>query len=225
MHLGEIQKSEFQPLSKDQPRSLFFKTQIKQVQISKWRQIPLNTPWQTLDSSLHRLTRSWHGFTPGLDLVTLPPLWHDNSLYTAPNRSTSTLPPLWHNNSLYTKLCRESKSCAVIMPKYAKIFNLWALELGQKQRATCSIASLTDRAWTFRSRAHPTCGHPAPRVCTLPSPINASRGLSRWHSRTQSLAQARGHRSSPWKASTTARHHCPSMAIVANPFCWTPASP
>jgi hypothetical protein len=58
MHLGEIQKSEFQPLSKDQPRSLFFKTQIKQVQISKWRQIPLNTPWQTLDSSLHRLTRS-----------------------------------------------------------------------------------------------------------------------------------------------------------------------
>jgi hypothetical protein len=90
MHLGEIQKSEFQPLSKDQPCSLFFKTQIKQVQISKWRQIPLNTLWQSLETSLHRLTRSWHGFTSGLDLVTLPPLWHDNSLYTAPNRSTST---------------------------------------------------------------------------------------------------------------------------------------
>jgi hypothetical protein len=77
MHLGgnsEIQKSEFQPLSKDQSRSLFFKTQIKEVQISKRRQIPLNTPWQTLDASLHGLTHPWHGFTSGLNLVTLPPL-------------------------------------------------------------------------------------------------------------------------------------------------------
>jgi hypothetical protein len=90
MHLGEIQKSEFQPLSKVQSRSLFFKTQIKQVQISKWRQILLNTPWQSLEISLHHLTRSWHGFTSGLNLVTLPPLWHDNSLYIAPNCSTST---------------------------------------------------------------------------------------------------------------------------------------
>jgi hypothetical protein len=90
MHLGEIQKFEFQPLSKDQSCSLFFKTQIKQAQISKWHQIHLNTPWQSLETSLHRLTRSWHGFTSGLNLVTLPPLWHDNSLYTAPNHSTST---------------------------------------------------------------------------------------------------------------------------------------
>jgi hypothetical protein len=111
------------------------------------------------------------------------------------------------------------------MPKYAKIFNLWALELGQKQRATCSIACLTGRAQTGRGSACPTHGRPAPRVCTSPSPINASRGLNRWHSRTQSLARARGHRSSPWKASTTALHHCPSTAVVASPFCWTPASP
>jgi hypothetical protein len=90
MHLEEIQKSEFQPLSKDRSRSLFFKTQIKQVQISKWRQILLNTSWQSLETSLHRLTCSWHGFTSGLNLMTLPLLWHDNSLYTAPNRSTST---------------------------------------------------------------------------------------------------------------------------------------
>jgi hypothetical protein len=93
MHLGEIQKFRnlnFSPLSKDQPRSLFFKTQIKQVKISKWCQIPLNMPWQSLETSLHHLTWFWHGFTSGLDLVTLPPLWHDNSLYTAPNRSTST---------------------------------------------------------------------------------------------------------------------------------------
>jgi hypothetical protein len=34
-----------------------------------------------------------------------------------------------------TKLCRGSKSCAAIMPKFAKIFNLWVLELGQKQKS------------------------------------------------------------------------------------------
>jgi hypothetical protein len=111
------------------------------------------------------------------------------------------------------------------MPKFAKISNLWALELGQKQRATCSIACLIGRAWTGHGSARPTHGRPAPRVCTSPSPINASRGLSRWHSRTKSPARARDHRSSPWKASTTARHLCPSTVVVASPFYWTLASP
>jgi hypothetical protein len=110
------------------------------------------------------------------------------------------------------------------MPKYAKIFNLWALELGQKQRATCSNACLTDRARTGTARP-PTRGRPAPCVCTSPSPINASRGLSCWHSCTQSLTWARDRRSSPWEASTTAHHHYPSTTVVASPFCWTPASP
>jgi hypothetical protein len=50
-----------------------------------------------------------------------------------------------------TKLCQRSKSCAAIMPKFAKIFSLWALELGQKQKATCSIACLTGRARTGRA--------------------------------------------------------------------------
>jgi hypothetical protein len=45
------------------------------------------------------------------------------------------------------------------------------------------------------------------------------RGLSRLHSRTQSPAQARDHRSSPWKVSATARHHCPSTTVVASLFC------
>jgi hypothetical protein len=54
-----------------------------------------------------------------------------------------------------TKLCRGSKSCAVIMPKFVKIFNLWALELGQKQKATCSIACLTGRARTGRGSTRP----------------------------------------------------------------------
>jgi hypothetical protein len=95
-----------------------------------------------------------------------------------------------------TKLCRGSKSCAVIMPKFAKIFNLWALELGQKQKDTCSIACLTDRARTGRGSARPARGPPALRAYVVPSPINASRGLSHWHLDTPSLARARDHRSS-----------------------------
>jgi hypothetical protein len=109
------------------------------------------------------------------------------------------------------------------MPKYAMISNLWAFELRQKQRATCSTPCQAGRARTGRGSVCPVRGRPAPRVCTLPLPINASRGLSRLHSRTQSPARARDHRSSPWKASTAARHLCPSMAIVANPSCWPPA--
>jgi hypothetical protein len=93
MHLGEIQKFRnlnFSPLPKINLVLCFFKTQIKQVQISKLCQIPLNTPWKSLNSNQFHLTQFWRSFTSGLDLVTLPPLWHDNSLYTAPNRSTST---------------------------------------------------------------------------------------------------------------------------------------
>jgi hypothetical protein len=111
------------------------------------------------------------------------------------------------------------------MPKYAKISNLWAFELGQKQRATCSTPCKAGRARTGCGNARPARGRLAPRVCTSPSPISASRGLSRWHSHTQSPARARDHRSSPWKASTTARHLHPSSAVVASPFCWPLASP
>jgi hypothetical protein len=84
--------------------------------------------------------------------------------------------------------------------------------------ATCSIACLTGQAQTGRGSARPTRGRPAPRVYTLPSPISAPRGLSRLHLSTQSLARARDHRSSPLKASATARHHCPSTAVVTNLF-------
>jgi hypothetical protein len=95
-----------------------------------------------------------------------------------------------------TKLCRGSKSCAVIMPKFAKIFNLWALELGQKQKATCSIACLTGRARTGHGSTRPTCGRLALRACVVPSPINASRDLCLLNLHTPSPARARDHRSS-----------------------------
>jgi hypothetical protein len=95
MHLGEIQnseiqKSEFQPPPKDQSCSLFFKTQIKQVQTSKLCQIPLNTPWKSLNSNQFHLTRFWCRFTSGITL------WHYHLCDTTtlctlpPNRSTST---------------------------------------------------------------------------------------------------------------------------------------
>jgi hypothetical protein len=111
------------------------------------------------------------------------------------------------------------------MPKYTKISNLWAFKLGQEQRATCSTPCQAGRARTGRGSACPARGRPASRVCSSPSPINAPRGLSCLHSRTQSSARARDHRSSPWKASTTARHHCSSTTVVASPLCWPPTLP
>jgi hypothetical protein len=45
MKNSENSEPEFRPLPKDQLCSLFFKTQIHKVQISKWRQTTLNTPW------------------------------------------------------------------------------------------------------------------------------------------------------------------------------------
>jgi hypothetical protein len=106
-------------------------------------------------------------------------------------------PKLLDFHTQTTKLCWGSKSCAVIMPKFAKIFNLWVLELGQKQKDTCSIACLTGRAQTSCGSACPTCGRPALCACAVTSPINASRGLSHWHLHTPSLTRARDHRSSP----------------------------
>jgi hypothetical protein len=124
-----------------------------------------------------------------------------------------------------TKLCRGRRSCAAIMAKFAKIFNLWALELGQKQKATCSIACLTGRARTGRGSARPARGRLAPRTRAVPSPINVSKGLSRWN---------RTPRAPPKPRITGVRREkrAPPPAIPAQarpswppPFCWTLASP
>ena len=76
MGKSEIQISEFlkfRPLSKDQLRSLFFETQSQEIQISKLCQIPLNTPWKSLNSNQIHLTRFWRSLTSGPDILTLAP--------------------------------------------------------------------------------------------------------------------------------------------------------
>jgi hypothetical protein len=219
MHLGEIQKLKnlnFSPFPKIN-RVLYF-SKLKSNK-SKY-QSGAKFPWTHCGKGWKPLSPVWH--TLGMVLPRDSTLWH---FHLCDMTTLYTLPQTLNFHTQTTKLCQGSKSCAVIMPKFAKMFNLWALELGQKQKATCSIGCLTSRARTSRDSARPARGCPSPRACALPSPINASKGLSRWHLHTQSLARARDHRSSPWKPSTAARHLCPSTTVVASPSCWTPASP
>jgi hypothetical protein len=53
---SENLESEFSPLLKVQPCSLFSKTQIHKVQIPNWRQITLGTSLKSLEDNLSRLT-------------------------------------------------------------------------------------------------------------------------------------------------------------------------
>jgi hypothetical protein len=50
------------------------------VQITKWRQNSLRTPWQSLETNPGRLTRSWHGIASGRSSQTQPSWRRDNSL-------------------------------------------------------------------------------------------------------------------------------------------------
>jgi hypothetical protein len=90
MHFGEIQKFRnlnFSPFPKIN-RVLYF-SKLKSNK-SKY-QSGAKFHWTRRGKVWKPLSTIWHA----LDMVlpqnsTLPPLWHDNSLYTAPNRSTST---------------------------------------------------------------------------------------------------------------------------------------
>jgi hypothetical protein len=169
MHLGEIQKFRnlnFSPLPKI--NLVLYFSELKSNK-SK-HQSCAKFPWTRPGKVWTQTNFIWHGF--GAVLPRDSPC--DTSTFVTRQLSVHCPKPLdFHTQT--TKLCRGSKSCAAIMPKFAKIFNLWALELGQKQEATCSIACLTGRARTGRGSARPACGRPAPRSCAVPSPINASK--------------------------------------------------
>jgi hypothetical protein len=83
------------------------------------------------------------------------------------------------------------------------------LKMTKPSEAMCSIACLTDRARTGRGSA-------CPARLRFALAFNYPRSHSRMHSRTQSPARARDHRSLPLKASATARHHCPSTTVVTS---------
>jgi hypothetical protein len=59
------------------------------VQITKWRQNILGTPWRSLGTNPGRLTRSWHGIASGRSSQTHPSWRRDNSLHRP---KTSRLP-------------------------------------------------------------------------------------------------------------------------------------
>jgi hypothetical protein len=80
----------------------------------------------------------------------------------------------------------------------------------QKQSATCSMPWQAGRARTGHGSACPRARSIRPTRLFLAPAYKCPQGLSRLPSRTLSPVRASGHRSSPRKASATARHHCPS---------------
>jgi hypothetical protein len=73
---SEIQKTKFQTFPKVQMCSLFSKTQILEVQISKWRQNTLGTLWRSLRSNPNHLTRLDTGFVSVWTVLTKQSLGH-----------------------------------------------------------------------------------------------------------------------------------------------------
>jgi hypothetical protein len=60
------------------------------VQITKWRQNILGTPWRSLGTNPARLTRSWHGIASGRSSQTHPSWRCDNSRHRPENPLVST---------------------------------------------------------------------------------------------------------------------------------------
>jgi hypothetical protein len=169
MHLGKIEKFSnlnFSPLSK-----INLVLSFSELKSNKSKhQSCAKFPWTRPGKDWTQTNFIWHGF--GAVLPRDSPC--DTATFVTRQLSVHCPKPLdFHTQT--TKLCRGSKSCAATMPKFAKIFNLWALELGQKRKATCSIACLTGRARTGRGSARPARGRPAPHASAVPSPINASK--------------------------------------------------
>jgi hypothetical protein len=71
--MGKFRILKFRTFSKDQLRSLFFKTENQEVQIPKLCQISLNTLWKILNSNQIHLTRFWRSLTLGPGILTLAP--------------------------------------------------------------------------------------------------------------------------------------------------------
>jgi hypothetical protein len=92
MHLGKIQKFSNLNFSPSQRSILFSIFQNSNQTSPKIKVVP-----NSLEHALEKFELKPISFDTvlaqfylGTHLVTLPPLWHDNSLYTTPNRSTST---------------------------------------------------------------------------------------------------------------------------------------
>jgi hypothetical protein len=81
------------------------------------------------------------------------------------------------------------------------------LKHGQKQSATCSVPCQAGRARTGRGSTCPHARSTRPARLRHALAYKCPQGLSCLPSRTLTPARASAHRSSPRKASATARHH------------------
>jgi hypothetical protein len=124
MHLGEIQKFRnlnFSPLPKINLVLCF--------QNSNQTSPNIKVVSNSLEHSLEKFELKPISFDTVLAEFYLGTQPCDTATFVTQQLSVHCPKPLdFHTQT--TKLCRGSKSCAAIMPKFAKIFNLWALELG-----------------------------------------------------------------------------------------------
>jgi hypothetical protein len=206
---SEFRILNFRTLSKDQLRSVFFKTQSQEVQISKLCQISLNTLWKILNSNQIHLTRFWHSFDLGTkhsDTGTLVTLQ-----LPVPSLKLRDV------QTQKTKQCQGNKSFTAILPKFAKICAQSALELGQRQRFHVFDRGLHPRFTPVRAPALPSA---RPRALAGPRPpvrravpIKQPRASTIPPRTLTSPAQAKDHRNSPRARRATAhRGQLPPVA-------------
>jgi hypothetical protein len=211
---SEFRILNFRTLSKDQLRSVFFKTQSQEVQISKLCQISLNTLWKILNSNQIHLTRFWHSFDLGTKhsdtgtLVTLQLPVPSLKLHDVQTQKT--------------KQCQGNKSFTAILPKFAKICAQSALELGQRQRFHVFDRGLHPRFTPVRAPAR-ACRSTA--ACAPRRAYKAAPSLD--HTSPRAHKSCPSQRSSEF-ASSTSRHRppwpAPSSRVQAAPTPWL-ASP
>jgi hypothetical protein len=205
MPYGEIQKFRklnFKPFPKVQMCSLFSKTRIHKVQISKWRQNTLGTLWRSLRSNPNRLTR--------LD-ISFVSVWTVLTELSSGHHIFSPRPYL-HSGLTHDRktLARWRDATQDPWQDMHVLVGQQAFELGQNHTSTCSIAC---------SSAWPRTGCPliarharsasVPRACTQPclrAPISTlDAQWSALHSASRLEQELQLRELSP------ARHHRPSL--------------
>jgi hypothetical protein len=156
----------------------------------------------------------WHDL--GRDLPRDSTMWH---CHIAEATTLCPWPKIARLHAQTTECSRENKSYTAILPKFANICALSALELGQKQwshvfdcgwhaRFTPVRAPAPSRA---RPHAHAGSCPPVHRVV----PIKQPQGLGRTPPHALGPAQARVRRTLPWTRRATARQATRVSATVA----------
>jgi hypothetical protein len=198
----------FRTLSKDQLRSLFFKTQSQEVQISKLCQISLNMLWKIFELK----PNSFDMVLAQFDLGTR----HSDTgtLVTLQLPVPSLKPCNVHTQK--TKQCQGNKSFTTILPKFVKICAQSTLELGQRQQF-----HVFDRGWhpRFMPVRAPALPSALPRALAGPRPpvrrVVPIKQPSLGHTSPRAHKSCPSQRS-PEFAPSTLRHRPPSFPSLGH---------